>query len=79
MQDTIDIIPISNVGWSVIVFNIVASISLLMIQRTAVYDRLCRFVGAEHHEQVAHHCCLLIFIKVDNLLVVEFVESHFYH
>ena len=41
---------------------------LLMIQRTRVNHWLCRLIGTEHYEQVAHHGCLLLFIEVNDLL-----------
>ena len=50
-----------------------------MIQRTCVHYRLGRIVTAEYHEQVAHHCSLLVVVEVDDVFVRELVECHFYH
>ena len=40
------------------------AILISMIQRTRINHRLCRLVGAEHYQQIAHHGRLLLLVKV---------------
>lgn len=41
---------------------------LLMIQRTGIHNRLSRFIGTKHHQQIAYHGRLLLFVELHNLI-----------
>ena len=45
----------------------------LMVQRSCVYDWLCRLIATEHHEQIAYHCSLLVVVEVYDIFVRELV------
>ena len=51
----------------------VGRIMLLMVECAGIHYRLGGVVAAEHHEQVAHHGCLLVVVKLHYLLVAELV------
>ena len=51
----------------------------LMVQRSCVYDWLCRLIATEHHEQIAYHRSLLVVVEVYDILVRELVERHLHH
>ena len=51
----------------------------LMIQCTRIDYRLGWFVSTEHHEQIAHHGCLLFFVQVHDFLFPQLVERHLHH
>ena len=51
----------------------------LMVQRSCVYDRLCRLIATEYHEQIRYHSRLLVVVEVYDIFARKFVECHLHH
>src|SRR5687768_16998242 len=51
----------------------------LLVNRAGVDHRLRVAIAAQHHQQVADHCRLPLFVELDDRLRRQHVERHFHH
>jgi len=50
-----------------------------VVEGARVDDWLRAALAAEHHEQVAHHRCLALFVELDDVVAREAIEGHLHH